>query len=372
MVDGGQDYLQQIINLNFYSDANLLQLNMEQQLVKQTGTLFAPPGKYKLIYFVDDLNMPARDPYDTQTAIALLRQHRDYEHWYDKKKLMKKDVKNTQLISAMNPNSGSFIINPRLQRHFWTLAVGFPAQSALQTIYSAYLIKHFSKFKASFSEWVVPIIKGTLALHAEVEMKFRKTAQNFHYEFNVRHLTNVFQGLLTAKPEIIKEPDNMVKLWMHEAERIYGDRLVNAEHLAIYRAFTAELVGKSFSKFNLKKYFGATPEPLIFANFVASLDEKNYDQFPNSEAMSKRLQEALREYNDTNAVMDLVLFDDAMKHCCKISRIIAADQGHALLVGVGGSGKQSLARLSSFICSFITVGILISSTYNMNDLKTDL
>jgi dynein heavy chain len=106
--------------------------------------------------------MPARDPYDTQTAIALLRQHRDYEHWYDKKKLMKKDVKNTQLISAMNPNSGSFIINARLQRHFWTLAVGFPAQSALQTIYSAYLTKHFSKFKASFSEWVVPIIKGTL------------------------------------------------------------------------------------------------------------------------------------------------------------------------------------------------------------------
>jgi dynein heavy chain len=132
----------------------------------------------------------------------------------------------------------------------------------------------------------------------------------------------------------------MIRLWIHESERIYGDRLVNAEHLATYRSFTAELIQKSFSKFSgLKKYFGDKAEPLIFANFVASLDEKNYDQFPNSESMSKRLTEALREYNDTNAVMDLVLFDDAMKHCCKISRIIAADQGHALLVGVGGSGK---------------------------------
>ena len=188
----------------------------------------------------------------------------------------------------------------------------------------------------------------------------------------MRHLTNVFQGLLQAKQEAIVEPDNLVKLWVHEAERIYGDRLVNAEHLSIYKASCNELVVKSFSRFNLKKYFGASPEPLIFAQFVAGLDDKLYDQFPTAQALNSRLLEALREYNDTNAVMDLVLFEDAMKHVCKISRIIAAEQGHALLVGVGGSGKQSLSRLSSFICQYTTAGIMISSSYGMNDLKTDL
>jgi len=44
----------------------------------------------------------------------------------------------------------------------------------------------------------------------------------------------------------------------------------------------------------------------------------------------------------------------------------------ALLVGVGGSGKQSLSRLSSFICMMTTTTIMISSTYGLNDLKTDL
>jgi dynein heavy chain len=83
------------VNFNYYTDANLLQMILEQQLEKKAGRIYAPVGQKKLIYFVDDMNMPARDPYDTQSAIALLRQHRDYEHWYDKGKLSLKDIKST-------------------------------------------------------------------------------------------------------------------------------------------------------------------------------------------------------------------------------------------------------------------------------------
>jgi dynein heavy chain len=70
--------------------------------------------------------------------------------------------------------------------------------------------------------------------------------------------------------------------------------------------------------------------------------------------------------------MDLVLFEDAMKHVARIVRVVMNTGGHALLVGVGGSGKQSLARLSAFICGFTVSQIVISSTYSINDLKEDL
>jgi dynein heavy chain len=72
------------------------------------------------------------------------------------------------------------------------LAVGMPENASLSTIYSAYLTRHFGKFKASILEQVQIIIKATLTLHSDVTRSFRKTAANFHYEFNVRHLTNVF------------------------------------------------------------------------------------------------------------------------------------------------------------------------------------
>ena len=43
--------------------------------------MYAPPLGKRLIYFVDDLNLPAVDPYNTQSGISLLRQYLDYGHW---------------------------------------------------------------------------------------------------------------------------------------------------------------------------------------------------------------------------------------------------------------------------------------------------
>lgn len=47
----------------------------------------------------------------------------------------------------MNPTAGSFFVNPRLQRHFWTISIPFPDNESLSIIYITFLNGHLKKFK---------------------------------------------------------------------------------------------------------------------------------------------------------------------------------------------------------------------------------
>jgi dynein heavy chain len=77
-----------------------------------------------------------------------------------------------------------------------------------------------------------------------------------------------------------------------------------------------------------------------------------YEACPDIENIRKLVNIKLDAYNEKFPAkkMSLVIFDDALFHLLKIARIINTAGGNALLVGVGGSGKQSLTKLASFIC----------------------
>lgn len=184
------------VPFNFYTTSMVLQNVLEKPLEKKSGRVFGPPGMKRMIYFIDDLNMPEVDKYGTVQPHTLVRQFFDYGHWYDRTKLSLKDIRKCQFVSCMNPTAGSFTIDPRLQRHFATFAVSFPGAEAMLHIYDNILSQHMAnpanKFAVKLVAFSESLIKTAIVLHQRMNVTFLPTAVKFHYNFNMRDLANIF------------------------------------------------------------------------------------------------------------------------------------------------------------------------------------
>jgi dynein heavy chain len=136
-------------------------------------------------------------------------------------------------------------------------------------------------------------------------------------------------------------------MWAHECHRVYLDRLITKEDVDKYMEF----LGNGMKEFSDFKPDVILAEPLIYTNFISTSKghEAAYLAIKDDDELRKCLEEKLEQYNDQIASMDLVLFTIACQHISRICRIIDQPCGNALLVGVGGSGKQSLSKLSAFI-----------------------
>jgi dynein heavy chain len=84
------------------------------------------------------------------------------------------------------------------------------------------------------------------------------------------------------------------------------------------------------------------------------------------------MERLLEDYGFDNKPMNLVLFNDALDHVTKIHRILRFPRGCGLLVGFGGSGKQSLTRLGTFVASYTTWTINLVRGYKEADFRADL
>jgi dynein heavy chain len=122
-----------------------------------------------------------------------------------------------------------------------------------------------------------------------------------------------------------------------------------------------EVAKKSFEDIDEEFAF---KKPNIYCHFALGAGDPKYMPIDNWPQLQKLLNDALDAYNELNAQMNLVLFEDAMTHVCRINRILEAPRGNALLIGVGGSGKQSLARLAASISSLEVFQITLRKGFN--------
>lgn len=80
----------------------------------------------------------------------------------------------------------------------------------------------------------------------------------------------------------------------------------------------------------------------------------------------------MEEYNERGAKINMVLFNDALEHLTRVHRSLRMHRGHVLVVGIGGSGKQSVIKLAAFAADCETFEISLSRGYNDNSFREDM
>ena len=79
--------------------------------------------------------------------------------------------------------------------------------------------------------------------------------------------------------------------------------------------------------------------------FGIEQDNRPYQLVEDLGEMVKKIEEYLDDYNaGVKIPMKLIMFLDACDHINRICRVLRQPKGNALLLGVGGSGRQSLSR----------------------------
>ena len=192
------------------------------------------------------------------------------------------------------------------------------------------------------------IVDASVEVYQDIQKGLLPTPSKSHYTYNLRDLSQVFQGLLMANSKSITSEENIVNLWLHEVARVFRDRLINETDRAWLNGCCKEMLNKYFSiELEVESF-----ENIMFGDYLDP-EKENYCELKSKDALHHVLNEQLEEFNITfSNRMNLVFFDDAMSHISRLARILRQPRGNALLVGVGGSGRKSLTRLASFMAGY--------------------
>lgn len=79
------------------------------------------------------------------------------------------------------------------------------------------------------------VVDSTIEVYNQIREQLLPTPSKPHYTFNLRDVARVIQGVMRADPKTTTEPRHLTLLWLHEAHRVFADRLINADDSQWFR-----------------------------------------------------------------------------------------------------------------------------------------
>jgi dynein heavy chain len=211
---------------------------------------------------------------------------------------------------------------------------------SIEIIFNKIIGAFLHNFTKEIKDAIPEIVTMTLRVYDHVlNGPLKPTPNKSHYTFNLRDISRIAQGICIADNKKANLPVHIIRQWVHECTRVFGDRLIDNKDRGWLQKLLSDEACSTF-KLEIAEVFNA--ERIIFGDYIDGIDTDTriYQQITDLKAMVEMVIGFLDEYNSNNKVqMHLVMFLDAVDHVSRITRVIRQPLGNCLLLGIGGSGR---------------------------------
>lgn len=121
------------------------------------------------------------------------------------------------------------------------------------------------RFPICVTELCNNIVQASIQLHHRCAQMFLPTAVKFHYIFNLRDLSNCFQGLLFSGNECLQSSTDLMRLWFHETQRVYGDKLIDEKDIESFSKLQLDILKKNVEEIDESAIL---EKPNIYCHFA--------------------------------------------------------------------------------------------------------
>ncbi len=144
-------------------------------------------------------------------------------------------------------------------------------------------------------------VAATIEMYSQITQGLLPTPSKFHYIFNLRDISKVFQGILMTRPKGVSDANKFTNLWIHETCRVFADRLINEEDREFFREKIIEILDHKFKEKRTKDQI-FVESPIIFSKLMRlGQDEELYEQNLDPGKLHKQLLGQLDDYNLSDA-----------------------------------------------------------------------
>ncbi|KAI9105868.1 dynein heavy chain [Phlyctochytrium arcticum] len=359
-----------VVGLNFSSATTpelILQTFEQYCEYRKTlnGVILSPQATGRwLVLFCDEINLPAADKYGTQRVISFIRQLVEHGGFWRKSDRAWVKLERVQFVGACNPptDPGRVPLSHRFLRHSPVVMVDYPGEESLVQIYTT-----FSKAMLK----VIPALRGySQALTAAMVDFYLESQKQFtadkqaHFIYSPRELTRWVRGIFECIKDLDELPlQGLVRIWAHEALRLFQDRLVDQSE--------RDWTDRTIDEIAFRHFPSISPEvmerPILFSNWLS----REYVPVKRAD-LREFVQARLKIFYEEELDVPLVLFNDVLEHVLRIDRVYRQPQGHLLLIGTSGSGKTTLARFVAWMNGLSVFQIKVHNKYTASDFDDDL